>query len=61
MNGEVDLSDFSVIKGDYIETILTDAFGGSLGRMLIIVDVFKKGPKFSEKVVSSVLFEKVRE
>lgn len=56
LNAKVDLSDFSVINGDYIETDLTDLLGASLGKLILAVDVFKKGPRFYEKVVSSVFF-----
>lgn len=41
--------------------MLTDVYGSSMGRMLLVVDVFKKGPRFYEKVISSVLFEKVKQ
>lgn len=57
----MDLSDFNIIKGDYIETDLTDLYGSSLGTLTLAVDVFKKGPLYYEKVISSVLFEAVRE
>lgn len=56
LNAVVDLSDISEIKGDHIQTVLTDVYGSSLGKLLIIVDVFKKGPRFYEKVIPAVLF-----
>jgi hypothetical protein len=49
------MSDISVIKGDHIETTLTDVYGSTLGKLLLMVDVFKKGPRFYEKVVPSIL------
>ena len=61
LNAKVDLSDVSIIKGDVIEGDLTDLYGSSLGTLTLAVDVFKKGPMFYEKVVSSVLFETVKE
>ena len=38
-----------------------DLYGQSIGKLILLVDVFKKGPKFYEKVVSEVLVEKVKE
>lgn len=35
--------------------------GQPMGTIVLIVDVFKKGAKFYEKVVSSVLLDEVRE
>lgn len=32
-----------------------------MGRILLVVDVFRKGPRYYEKVVSTVLFEKVKQ
>ena len=35
-------------------------YGSSLGKLILAVDVFRKGPRFHEKVTSNVLFEAVK-
>ena len=57
MNAEVDLSDFTMVKDDYIETELTNMFGQIIGSLTLAIDVFRKGAKYYEKVVYSVLAE----
>lgn len=61
LQAEVDLSDLTNLNGDYIETNLTRTNGEAVGKLILTVETFKKGSKFSEKVSSQVFFEAVKE
>ncbi len=61
LNAEIDLNDITLLKGDYVESVLTDIYGSSLGRILLLFDVFRKGGRYGEKVPVRVLFERVHE
>ena len=57
---EVDLSDLTTLHGDYIEVNLVNTNAEKVGKLILSVDTFKRGKRFTEKVSSKVFFEAVK-
>jgi hypothetical protein len=55
------MSDFSNVHGDYIESKLYGFEGQEVGKIILTIEVFRRTFKYMEKVVSEVLFEKIKE
>ena len=53
---EVDLSDLTNLHGDYIEVNLTNIDAQRVGKLILSVETFKRGKRFTEKVSSKVFF-----
>ena len=60
LTAEIDLSDLTNLNGDYIETVLLNSSGENVGKLILSIETFKKGPKFYEKVSSKIFFEAVK-
>lgn len=61
MTAEVDLSDMSNLNGEYIQTALMKVSGEQVGKLILVIQTFKKGQKYFEKVSSKVFFEAVKQ